>query len=152
LIRFASHTVFRFGASTPLTNGVARFWPANALAAAVLIRLPEVRWLSAVFVLLIANIAANVILGQSQWALGTRFACINLSETALMVAAFRFAFRFPYPDITIAHAGIMTILFGILIPGMAAIFGGLVMQSAFGTTWWPSALEWWSSGAVGACP
>jgi diguanylate cyclase (GGDEF)-like protein/PAS domain S-box-containing protein len=138
-------------ALTRVTEGVALFWPANALAAAVLIRLPQVRWFSAVCILLSAGIAANVVAGQGSWELATLFSCTNLFEIAVMVAVFRFAIRFPYPEITIAHAGIMTVLFGILIPGLAAILGGWVMQRAFGTAWWPSGLEWGSSDALGAC-
>ena len=138
-------------ALTRLTADVALFWPASAFAAAVLIRLREVRWVSVAVILLSAGIAANVIAGHRPWPLATLFSCINLFETALMVAVFRFVIRFPYPDITIAHAGIMTAVFGILIPGIAALLGGLAMHRAFGTAWWPGMLQWWSSNAIGAC-
>jgi diguanylate cyclase (GGDEF)-like protein/PAS domain S-box-containing protein len=136
---------------TRVTADVALVWPANALAAAVLIRLPEVRWFRIACILFSAGIAANVIAGHSSWTLASLFSCINLIEVIVLAVVFRVAIRFSYPEITIAQAGVLTALFGILIPGLMALPGGWVMHWAFGTAWWPSVLEWWSSDTIGAC-
>jgi diguanylate cyclase len=71
-------------------------------------------------------------------------------EIAMMVAVFR-AWRFPYPDITVNQAAIMTAIFGIALPGAAAMGAGLVMHLNFAVPFLDGTLQWWSSHAIGAC-
>jgi diguanylate cyclase len=79
------------------------------------------------------------------------FGLVNATEIALMVVAFRFVKPFPYPLITINQAAVVTAIFGIAIPGLMAMMGGLLLHTVFGLPWGPSTLLWWSSHAIGAC-
>ena len=136
---------------TRIPGGIALFWPGSAMAAALLIRLPQVRWSLAVVCVSAALLLANVIAAHRPWPVAALFGCVNLSEIALMVATFRFAWRFPYPDITIVQAAIMVAVLGIVIPGLAALAGGLLLHAEFATPLSDGALQWWSSHTIGAC-
>lgn len=136
---------------TRVPGGIALLWPGSAFAAAVLIRLPRVRWPTAAPSAFAAIVLANMVVGHRPWSTALPFACINMLEIAMMVAAFRYAWRFPYPDITISQAAIMTAVFGITIPGITAIAVGIFLHLSFPVSGVEVALQWWSSHALGAC-
>jgi diguanylate cyclase (GGDEF)-like protein/PAS domain S-box-containing protein len=136
---------------TRVPGGIALFWPANAIAGALLIRLPQVRWRSASACVAIALMLANMLVAQRPWHTAALFTIVNVVEIALMVGAFRFMLRFPYPDITIEQAAVMTAGFGIAIPGLATLLGCAVLHIVYGTSWVEGSLQWWSSHAIGAC-
>jgi diguanylate cyclase (GGDEF)-like protein/PAS domain S-box-containing protein len=135
---------------TRAPGGIALLWPASAIAAALLIRLPGVRWGSAAISVLTAFFLANVVAAHRPWPTAGLFACVNVAEIAMMVAVFR-TWRFPYPDITVNQAAIMTAIFGIAIPGVAAIGAGLVLHRNFAIPFMEGTLLWWSSHTIGAC-
>jgi diguanylate cyclase len=136
---------------TRIPGGIALFWPSNAIATALLIRLPKLRVYSAFAALLAAAILANLVAGHRTWQTAVEFSAINLAEVGAVSWIFRVAARLPYPDITVGQAVAMSAVFGVAVPGIAAIFGGLVMQRELGAPLVPSVLQWWSSQAVGAC-
>ena len=136
---------------TRMPGGIALFWPASAIAAALLIRFPRIRCGRSAVAVFIAMVFANVVVAHRPLTVAASFAGVNLVEIALMVAVFRFACRFPYPHISIGQAAIMTAIFGIAIPGIAAIAGGLLFHSQSAISWRDGTLQWWSSHAVGAC-
>jgi diguanylate cyclase len=132
-------------------NGVALFWPGCAIAACALIRWPRVRWGAAALTLFLAVWLANILAAHRAPALAFSFAALNLTETALMVGAFRFLWAYPYPEISIGQAAVMTGVLGIAIPGLSALLGALVMHLFFKT---PSSVvvrQAWASHAMGAC-
>ena len=137
---------------TRVPGGIALVWPANAIAAALLIRLRQVRWSIAVVLVLLAAVLASVIAAQRPWSSAALFAGVHGIEIALMVLAFRFIWRFPYPKITISHAAFMN---GALrdqsIPGLAALLAGLVLRNQLPGPFGAETLRWWSSHAIGAC-
>lgn len=135
---------------TRVPGGIALFWPGNAIAAALLIRLSRVRWGVAAAALYIALCTANAVVGHRPLSIAAIFSAINLAEIALVVIAFRRVWRFPYPDITVAQAVIMTAVFGIAIPGIMAIPAGFVLHEKFSLPLLDGTLQWWSSHAVGA--
>jgi diguanylate cyclase len=135
---------------TRVPGGIALFWPASAIGAALFIRLPKVRWGSASISVLMAFFLANVVAAHRPWPIAGLFACVNLAEISMMTAVFR-TWRFPYPDITLNQAAIMTAIFGIAIPGVAAIGGGLVLHANFAAPFTEGTLQWWSSHTIGAC-
>jgi len=135
---------------TRVPGGIALFWPASAIAAALLIRLPKVRWGSAATSVLAALLLTNVAAAHRPWPIAGLFACVNMAEIAMMVAVFR-PWRFPYPNITINQAAIMTAILGIAIPGLTAIGGGLVLHRYFALPFMEGTLQWWSSHTIGAC-
>jgi diguanylate cyclase (GGDEF)-like protein/PAS domain S-box-containing protein len=135
---------------TRVPGGITLFWSGSAIAAALLIRLPQVRWISAAISVVVALLVANVVAGHRSWPIAALFTGVNLTEIAMMVAVFR-AWRFPYPDITINQAAIMAAIFGVAIPGVAAIGGGLILHLKFAIPFVEGTLQWWSSHTIGAC-
>jgi len=146
-----------FGAScisillTRVPGGIALFWPTSAIAGAVLIRLHRVRWIAATLSVFFSILLSNILAAHRPWQIACLLSGVNLVEVALMVVAFRFVWRRPYPNISIEHAALMTALFGIWIPGVAACLGGLVLHLLFGTPWLTGMRNWWSSHTIGAC-
>jgi diguanylate cyclase len=136
---------------TRVPGGIALLWPGTAIAAALLIRLPRVRWSIAAMSIAAALMLANVLVAHRPWPVTLQFACVNMGEIALMVATFRFIWRFPYPDITINQAATMVAVFGIAIPGIAALAGGAVLHQRLSASFSEGFLQWWSSHAIGAC-
>jgi diguanylate cyclase len=136
---------------TRVNGGIALIWPANAVVAALLIRLPRVRWLTVVGVLFVAGVASNVAIAHREWPISILFSCFNGAEIALMVWTFRSVVRFPYPDISIGQAAIMTAVFGIAIPGLLAIAGGVALYGNYSMSLTQGTLLWWSSHTLGAC-
>jgi diguanylate cyclase (GGDEF)-like protein/PAS domain S-box-containing protein len=135
---------------TRIPGGIALFWPGSAIAAALLIRLPRVRWMSAAVSVVAALLVVNVVAAHRSWPIAALFTAVTLTEIAMMVAVFR-AWRFPYPDITINQAALMAAIFGVAIPGVAAIGAGLVLHMNFAVPFMEGTLQWWSSHAIGAC-
>lgn len=135
---------------TRARGGIALLWPGNAIAAALLIRLPRVRWPSAAGLILAATCLANLFAAHRSPYVSVVFALINGIEIALMVAAFRFVRRYPYPHITVEQSAVMTAVFGVAIPGICAVAGGAA-QMTYGTAFTAGMLNWWSSHALGAC-
>src|SRR5579872_1796155 len=93
---------------TRADNGVALFWPGCAIAACTLIRLRRVRWLAGALTQFIAVYLANSLAAHRAPEVASAFAALNLCEVALMVAAFRFMWAYPYPEISIGQAAVMT--------------------------------------------
>jgi diguanylate cyclase len=136
---------------TRVPGGVTLFWPATGIAAALLIRLPKVRWLSAAASILLGVFLAVVLVSHRAWPVALLFDCINGVEIALMVAAFRFVWRFPYPDITINQAVVMTAVSGVAIPGLIALGASPVLLALLGIPFTDGMRLWWSSHTLGAC-
>ena len=135
---------------TRAPGGFALFWPGSAIAAALLIRLPSIRWLSAAVSVSAALLAMNVVAAHRPWSLAALLTGVTLTEIAMMVAVFR-AWRFPYPHISVSQAVIMAAIFGIAIPGVSALGGGPILHSRFAMPLLEGTLLWWSTHAIGAC-
>ncbi|HTQ35940.1 MAG TPA: diguanylate cyclase [Steroidobacteraceae bacterium] len=138
-------------ASTRASEGLALLWPCNAIAAAVLIRLREVRWWRAVMALLVAGILANRLGGGDPWLVALGLSLVNLAEIAAMVYVFRVLAPFPYPDITIFQASYMTLVMGIAITGFAALLGSTMLHLLGDKPLWANIRNWWAADALGAC-
>jgi hypothetical protein len=104
-------------------------WPSSAIAAALLIRFPHLRCGWTALAVLAAFVVANMIAAHRPLALAALFGLVNATEIALMVLPFRFVKVFPYPMITISQAAVMTAVFGIAIPGLVAMIGGLLLHT-----------------------
>jgi diguanylate cyclase (GGDEF)-like protein/PAS domain S-box-containing protein len=116
-----------------------------------MIRMRRVRWLSAGIALSAAMIFANVVFAHRPWLVAAGFAALNGLEIALMVAAFRRLWPFPYPDISVNQAAWMTLVLGVAIPAGTAALGALLLSLQTGASWMPTWLQWWSSHMIGAC-
>jgi diguanylate cyclase len=136
---------------TLVAGSVSLLWPGTAIASAILIRIPRVRWGVASAAVFSAVFLANFLVAHRPWVDSALFAGVNVFEMALMVSLFRVVLVFPYPDITIAQAGVMTALFGIAIPGVSAVLGGAVVHFKLGAPFTEATLQFWSSHAIGAC-
>ena len=136
---------------TRVPGGIALFWPGSAIAGAVLIRLQRVRWIAATVFIFTSLTLASIIAAHRPWPIAAAFAAVNLIEIALMVVAFRFVWRLPYPNITVDHAALMTALFGIWIPAIAGCLGGLLLHLLLAIPWLTGIEQFWSSHTIGAC-
>ncbi|MBS0418087.1 MAG: diguanylate cyclase [Proteobacteria bacterium] len=136
---------------TRVPGGIALFWPGSAIAGAVLIRLTRVRWIAAAVFTFSPLALASIVAAHRPWPVAFAFSAVNLLEIALMVLAFRFVWRRPYPNITIEHAALMTALFGIWIPALASCLGGWLLHLLFALPWITGMQQFWSSHTIGAC-
>jgi len=133
-----------------VSGGMSLFWTGTAIAAAVLIRLPRIRWISATVSIVAALLVVNLVVAHRSLPIAALLTGVNVAEIIMMVAAFR-AWRFPYPDISLNQAAILTAIFGIAIPGIAAIGGGLVLRFNLAIPFVEGFLQYWSSHTIGAC-
>src|SRR5262245_10034124 len=97
---------------TRAAEGLALIWPATAIAAAVLIRLRQVRWWRAGVLLLLGGLIANRVSGHS-WAVSFGLGMVNVAEIGAVVYLFRVRLRVPFPDISIPQAAMLTLIQGI---------------------------------------
>jgi diguanylate cyclase len=136
---------------TRAPSGIALFWPASALAAAILIRVPHLRWLRASALLWLSIFLAHVLIAHRSAYAAAGVAVINLAEISVTVAAFRVVWRLPYPNITIGQASFMTAVMGVLIPALSSLAAAAFLNFEYALPWGESALRWWSSHTLGAC-
>jgi diguanylate cyclase (GGDEF)-like protein/PAS domain S-box-containing protein len=136
---------------TRAAGGVAVIWPANAIAAACLIRLPRVRWISAGVALFLAGIASDCLGGHDSVEFAATLTAVNLLEIAAMVWTYRIWIRFPYPNLSISQAAHMTLVLGLAIPGLAAVIGGFIVHVRMDSPAAQSIARWWAADAIGAC-
>jgi diguanylate cyclase len=136
---------------TRAAEGLALLWPGNAIVAAMLIRLREVRWLRAALSVLVAGVTANHFGAGDSWTIALGLTLVNMLEITAMVVAFRVLIRLPYPDITIPQAALMTLLMGVGITGLAALAGGSFLYLAADASMLTTFMHWWAADALGAC-
>ncbi len=136
---------------TRVPNGIALLWPGCALGACILIRLPRLRPARAALSLFAAVWLVNVLGAHRAWPLSAALSALNLAELGLMVAAFRYLWAYPYPDINVTQSAVMTAVLGIAIPGVCSFFGAWLISTAYGKPFLDSAELLWSSHAAGAC-
>jgi diguanylate cyclase len=136
---------------TRAQGGIALIWLANAVAAAILIRSEQARSFSTAALLAAAALAASLMVAHRPLPLAVLFSCLNCMEIGLTAWVFRRAIQYNYPVISIEQAAVMTAVFGIAIPGLAALAGGLVMNGYLGMSVSEAILQYWGSHALGAC-
>src|SRR5208282_2745275 len=100
---------------------------------------------------LAAMFLAQLVVAHRPMPIAALFACMNGIEAAMMIILFRFIWVFPYPNITIGQANIMTALLGIVIPGITALAGGLLLHPQYATDYVQGTMLLWSSHTIGAC-
>ena len=135
---------------THVSGGITLFWPANGIAAATLMRLPQIRWASAAVLIWLALLGA-LLLSHHDWPTALEFASVNGAEIALQAAAFRILWVFPFPEITILQAVGVTAVSGVLVPGLVALGAGLLLETHPGMAYADGVRQWWSSHTIGAC-
>lgn len=145
LAAFAATSISRV---TPTSDLV---WPGNALAAALLVRLPQVRWLPVLVGVVIAGVLANWLSVHEPLHYSLAMSGVNGLEIATTAWIFRNWLTFPLPNISF-HQGLrMAGVFAFAVPFLTAFPGGWLVHSEFGDPWTDAALNWWLSGAIGAC-
>jgi diguanylate cyclase (GGDEF)-like protein/PAS domain S-box-containing protein len=133
-------------------DGSALLWPANAIAASIMVRWPELRWgrvLGGVWVAgLLANLVADpgIIHPLGSFAISA----VDVLEIGVTVYLFRFVIRLPFPNISFAGGVWMLALLGIALPSLGAVLGGWAISSTVGSTWPDAAANWLTASAAGA--
>jgi diguanylate cyclase len=137
-------------AVTGNAGGSSLLWPANAIAAAMLVRWPALRWGRVLAGLLLAGAVANV-LGANDAPLGSlAMSAADVLEVALTTYLFRGYARLPFPNITFTGGIQLMILLGLVLPASGAVFGGLAVSETFGTPWTEAASNWFTATSSGA--
>jgi diguanylate cyclase (GGDEF)-like protein/PAS domain S-box-containing protein len=137
-------------ALTRNASGSSLLWPANAMAAALLVRMPALRW-GRVFVGLLCGATVVNVLGAHDAAIGSlTLAAVDLLEVGLTTYLFRGYARLSFPNITVASGVRMLALLGIGIPAIAALPGGAAVSLTFGVPFWPAMANWYTAIAAGA--
>jgi diguanylate cyclase len=136
---------------TRVAGGIALIWPANAIAAALLIRLPRVRWGAMLLILALCAVVSNVWVGHRPWDVAVLFFSLNVMEIGILTFVFRSVWRFPYPRISVEQAAVMVAVFGIGLPGIGAVLAGIVIKARLGTVYFEGVRQWWGAHAIGAC-
>jgi diguanylate cyclase (GGDEF)-like protein/PAS domain S-box-containing protein len=131
-------------------GGSSLLWPANAIAAAVLVRWPGLRWGRIFLGLTLAGTVVNVLGAQEATVGSLAMAAVDVLEVGLTAFLFRGFARLPFPNITFAAGVRMLALLGVGLPAVAAVFGGLAVNLTFGTRWAEAAANWFTATAAGA--
>lgn len=135
---------------TYVPGGITLFWPANGIAATLLLRLPKARLAGAAAACLLGVFLA-LLASHRTWQNAALGAGLNGVEIALMVAAFRLVWVFRYPNITIDQAVVMTAVSGVAIPGLVAVGAAPILHAQVGLGLADGIVQWWSSHTIGAC-
>jgi diguanylate cyclase (GGDEF)-like protein/PAS domain S-box-containing protein len=145
LAAYAATCISRFTATSDLV------WPGNALAAALLVRLPRVRWLPAILAIVGAGVLANWYSVAEPLRYSVAMSAVNALEIGTTAWIFRNWLTYPLPNISF-HQGLrMVAVFAFAVPLATALPGGWLVHSEFGEPWLTSSLGWWLSGAIGGC-
>ena len=133
------------------TGTSALVWPGNAVAAALLVRMPQVRWPPALLGIVIAGVLANMLSAHDppQWSLALN--CVNALQIGMTVWVFRNWLTFPLPNISFQQGLRMAGIFAFAIPFITAIPGGWLVHAEFGAPFGLASVNWWRSGAIGSC-
>jgi len=134
-----------------ITDAADVVWPGNALAAALLVRLPHVRWVTALVAIVIAGTAANWLVVHEPLQYSTGMSLVNALEIGMTAWVFRNWLTFPLPDISF-HQGLrMAAVFAFAVPSLTAFPGGWLLHSEFGVPLARAGFDWWLSGLIGSC-
>jgi diguanylate cyclase len=136
---------------TRAPGGAALIWPADSIAAALLVRLPRVRWLWAAGALFSAGVLAETLGTRDPVPLAAAMVCVNLVDAGITTWVFRSWVRFPVPNLTANQGMQMTALGALVVPSLTAVPGGLVVHAGLGVPLWPAARDWGLSCVIGAC-
>src|SRR6185369_4054275 len=98
-------------------------WPGNALAAALLVRLPEVRWFPALLGIIVAGVLGNLLIAHEPVHYSAAMSVVNALEIGTTAWIFRNWLTFPLPNISF-HQGLrMALVFAFAVPLLTAIPG-----------------------------
>ena len=140
------------GRFTRVTLGVALLGPADALAAAALLRLARPHWPRAFGLLFAAAALAEALCGAPGIAAVAGGAATRVLDVALMAGSVRLIGRQAFPRVSMYQASIAALLFGVLAPGLAAVAGGGIDRLVGSGTSFPADLRLgWTSASLGAC-
>ncbi|MDE2294207.1 MAG: diguanylate cyclase [Gammaproteobacteria bacterium] len=140
------------GRFTHRVSGVALLGPADAIAAAALLRLPRPNWPRALALIFAAAGLADALCGAPGIPAALGGAVTRTLDVALMAGSVRLIGRYEFPRVSLTQASIATILFGVLAPGLAAVAGSAVDRLVGpGAPFAEDLRLGWSSASLGAC-
>lgn len=133
------------------SDGVVLVWPSNVIAALLLIRMQRVRPLRAAIVLLVAGVVSARIAADYDWMRAAGVALVNLLGIAGSYYLFGVVIRYPYPRLTIFQGTSMVFVMGIVLTGITALCGGVMLHLLIDAPLRPTVEQWWEAGALGGC-
>lgn len=144
VIALGSILVSRIPGAAPLV------WPANAVATALLVRLPGVRWLWAVGFIGAAGLLADALGTHDGWLHNLAMVAVSLTEIMATAWVLRRRFRSAVPNVTLVQGIQMWALFGFAAPTVFAIPGGAAISAVYGSPLWESIQAYWAPSFIGA--
>ena len=126
-------------------------WPGNALAAALLVRSPHVRWVTALLAIIVAGTYANWLSVHEPLHFSVAMSVVNALEIGTTAWIFRNWLTFPLPNISFQQGLRMAGVFAFAVPFLTAFPGGFLVHSEFGAPLFQASFHWWLSGAIGSC-
>ncbi len=145
LAAFAAISVARVSGAASLV------WPGNALAAALLVRMPQVRWVIALLGITLAGVLANALSKHDPLPWVLAMTSVNVLQIGTSVWIFRNWLKYPLPDISFNQGLRMVGIFAFAVPSLTAIAGGWIVHAEFGAPVAAASFNWWRSGAIGGC-
>ena len=133
------------------TGTSALVWPGNAVAAALLVRMSQVRWQPALLGIVIAGVLANRLSAHDPLQWSAAMSAVNALQIGMTVWVFRNWLTFPLPNISFQQGLRMAGIFAFAIPFLTAIPGGWLVHAEFGAPFGLASVNWWRSGAIGSC-
>ena len=140
------------GRFTRAVTGASLLGPADAIAAAALLRLSRPNWPRALTLMFAAGGLAATLCGAPGIAAVIGEAVTRVLDVALMVGSVRLVLRYDFPRVSLTQASTAALLFGVLAPGLAAVAGSLVDRVVGASVGYPEDLRLgWASASLGAC-
>ncbi|HVW71153.1 MAG TPA: MASE1 domain-containing protein, partial [Steroidobacteraceae bacterium] len=130
--------------------GTSLFWPANAIAAALLVRLRSIHWVRSSVSLFLAGVMANALGDNESLQAAMLMSFGDVLEILVAVYLLRSPLRMPFPEITLPDGARLLILLGLIIPAAGTLPGAMAAHLAYGVPLRTAAMTWYVSTVSGA--
>lgn len=132
-----------------MSEGIAIFWPPNAILLTALLLSPPRRWPWHLLAIIPAEIAADVptfSLGQA-----LLFVATNIFETTLAASLLKFTIGLPFNLDRLRHVTLFALFTLVVASGLAALLGAAVYSSTTDgdVSYWANSRIWWFGDGLG---
>jgi diguanylate cyclase (GGDEF)-like protein/PAS domain S-box-containing protein len=132
------------------TAGSSLLWPANAITAALLVRIPALRRIRVLLLVWVAGALVNVWDAHDALLGSLVISSVDVLEIGVTAYLFTRVLDLPIPNITFASGLRMLALLGIAIPAAVALPGGGALSLSFGKPLWPAVANWFVAVSAGS--
>lgn len=132
-----------------MSEGIAIFWPPNAILLTALLLSPPRRWSWHLMAIIPAEIAADLPTFSLEQAL--LFVATNIFETTLAAGLLKFSIGLPFRLDRLRHVTLFALFALVVASGLAALLGAAVYASTTGgdVSYWATWRIWWFGDGLG---